>query len=114
MSNISAEQTSANQGDFFFAKFFDPATGKTIAHPVFVVGKNNDSNDSHDVIICNCTSQPKRTDYDVLVQLKYPTLVRTNKLYTIQRGQLHFEINHNLDQTVISTLLESVVKAIRQ
>ncbi len=114
MSGLSAERADANQGDFFFAKFLDPSTGRPIPHPVFVVGKNSDSNDDEDVIICKCTSQPKRSDYDIPVSLKKPTFVRTNKLYTIRRSLLQFKITHSLDSSIIGTLLKSVEKAVNK
>ena len=69
MSNFSTVQKNANQGNFFFAKFLDPSIGQSSPHPVFVVGKNGDSNDGEDVIVCKCTSQPKRSDYDIPVLL---------------------------------------------
>ena len=114
MSNFSTVQKNANQGNFFFAKFLDPSIGQSSPHPVFVVGKNGDSNDGEDVIVCKCTSQPKRSDYDIPVLLKKETVVRTNKLYTIRRDLLRFKITHNLDPLVISSILKSVEKAVKQ
>jgi hypothetical protein len=114
MNVFSTEQQKADQGDFFFAKFLDPSTGQAIPHPVFVVGKNADSNDREDVIVCKCSSQPQRSSYDILVALKKPTVVRTNKIYTIRRNLLRFKIMHNLPSSVISALLGSVNSAITE
>ncbi len=114
MSNFSAEQRNADQGDFFFAKFHDLSTGQPFPHPVFVVGKNGDSNDEEDVIVCKCTSHSNRSDYDIPVLLKKETVVRTNKLYTIRRDMLQFKIRHNLDSLIISSILDSVEKAVKK
>ena len=112
MSNTNNERSRADRGEFFFAAFFDPGTGRTIKHPVLIVGKNQDSNDEQDVIVCNCTSQPARSAYDVPVALKKPTLVRTNKIYTIRRDQLLFKIAHSVDQSIMTKILHTVAKTI--
>ncbi|GIM45022.1 hypothetical protein DNHGIG_05710 [Collibacillus ludicampi] len=108
---LEQDRRNADQGDFFFAQVVD-SSNRLIPHPVFVVGKHNDSNDSDDVIVCLCTTHPARSAYDKPVQLKYQTYVRTNKIFVIGRNQLEFKIKHNLSNTQIQELIDSAVKAI--
>lgn len=102
---------NANQGEFFFAKAV-MSNGEVIPRPVFILGKNNDSNDDKDVIVCSCTKEPARTRYDKEVQLKYKTMVRTNKIYTISREQLEFKIQSNLSPAEISEIILIANKSI--
>jgi hypothetical protein len=111
LQKITRDRASADQGDFFFANVM-LSDGKLYQRPVFVIGKNNDSNDVDDIIVCSCTTSPARSTYDKPVKLKYDTLVRTNKLYTMGRSQILFKINHNLSQEIIRELLDSCNKAI--
>lgn len=103
---------NADQGEFFFAKA-TMSNGQVVPRPVFVLGKNNDSNDSQDIIVCSCTTEPARTDFDVKVQLKEETIVRTNKIYTIRRDQLEFKINHSLSKPDIDKIISKAVSAIQ-
>lgn len=112
MSDIKTDRASADQGQFFFAAFA-VSGGGVVKHPVFIVGKDGDSNDLRDVIVCKCTSQPARSPYDISVSLKLPTIVRTNKLYTIGRNQLLFKISHTVDSSVITNILQFVENAIK-
>ncbi|ADU29353.1 type II toxin-antitoxin system PemK/MazF family toxin [Evansella cellulosilytica] len=111
LNKIARDRRNADQGDFFFAKV-RMSNGQVIPRPVFVIGKDNDSNDDEDVIVCKCTKEPARSEYDITVQLKYETSVRTNKIYTIGKSQLEFKIKHNLDIAIINNLVESSKKAI--
>jgi hypothetical protein len=103
----------ADQGDFFFADVLD-SKGDLIGRPVFIVGKHGDSNDGLDVIVCKCTTQPAKSAYDIKVQLKSPTFVRTNKVTVIGRDQLKFRIHHKVDSEMIDTIVESVVRAVHK
>ncbi|MBO8129761.1 MAG: type II toxin-antitoxin system PemK/MazF family toxin [Peptococcaceae bacterium] len=103
-NRIEKQRSKATQGDFFFAKFLT-VNGKERKSPVFVVGKDHDD---QDVIICSCTSQPPKTRFDIKVQLKRETYVRTNKIYTIQRDQLLFKIPQQPSNEQFKAILESV------
>lgn len=79
---------TADQGDFFFA-FVKNSAGKLIPHPVFILGKHDDSNDALDVIACLVTSQGKRTDYDIETRIRSRQgWARSNKILTIERTSL--------------------------
>ena len=93
LQRLALVRKNADQGEFFFAKA-TMSNGSVVPRPVFIIGKNNDSNDSEDVIVCSCTTEPSRTKYDKKVQLKFETMVRTNKIYTIRRNQLEFKIKN--------------------
>ena len=82
------DNSETEHGSFFFAKFL-VNDGSTRKSPVFIISNDNDD---EDIIICSCTKQPAKTDFDVKVKLKYETYVRTNKIYTIHRSQLLFKI----------------------
>ncbi|MNI78800.1 hypothetical protein D3C76_361020 [compost metagenome] len=87
IAQLNAIRKNAKHGEFFFAKY--SAIGQSNREaPVFIVGDE----DEEDVVICSCTKTPPRNSYDVQVQLKMSTSVRTNKLYTINREQLLFKI----------------------
>ncbi len=90
MSKLESDRLNAKQGEFFFARFRSESIERP--SPVLVVGNDNDK---LDVIICKCTSQPVKSQYDKVVQLKRESVVRTNKIYTIGRHQLEFKIENN-------------------
>ena len=109
---LAIDRESADQGEFFFAKF-RLSDGVVYPRPVFVIGKKGDSNDDGDVIICSCTSTEKvRSVYDIEVKLKEDTLVRTNKIYTISKKHLAFKIKHNVDAQTIQDIINSCQQAI--
>ncbi len=109
---VALDRRNADQGDFVFGRTI-LANGDTDPRPFFVVGKNGDSNDTDDLIVCSCTKSPARTVYDVPVQLKLPTCVRTNKLYTIGRDQIDFIIkNHAVPPESIIDIIKSAAKAV--
>ncbi|KLV24738.1 type II toxin-antitoxin system PemK/MazF family toxin [Bacillus altitudinis] len=108
---IASDHLNADQGDFFFAKSRSH-DGTISKRPVFIIGKNKDSNDS-DVIVCNCTSTIDReSDYDVPVQLKLNTVVRANKIHTISRKSLLFKIQHQVSEETIQQIFEKSMDAI--
>ncbi|KSU83427.1 PemK-like, MazF-like toxin of type II toxin-antitoxin system [Fictibacillus enclensis] len=111
LSKVALDRRNADQGDFFFGKIM--LQGNLCSRPVFVVGKHGDSNDTKDVIICIGTTQPQKSDYDIPVQLREKTYIRTNKIYTIGRHQLEFKIKHSVNPVDIHTICENVEKAIR-
>ena len=94
----------ARQGDFFLAEFI-MSTGVMRPAPVFVIGTDNDP---LDLVVCSCTSSPARGPFDIEVQLKIPTFVRTNKIYTIGRDQLHFKIDQKATPQQISQIVQAV------
>lgn len=108
---LARDRANANQGEFFFATV-TLSDGNEYRRPVFIIGKNGDSNDEEDVIICSCTTTSTRSDYDKEVQLKYKTFVRTNKIYTTNREKLEFKINSGLDNQAIQDLLMHCQRAI--
>ncbi|WP_170289413.1 type II toxin-antitoxin system PemK/MazF family toxin [Metabacillus lacus] len=110
---LARDRANADQGEFFFAKA-KMSNGDVIPRPVFIIGKNEDSNDTEDVIVCSCTKSPARTLYDVEVQLKKKTSVRTNKIYTIHRDQMVFKINHNLPDEVIDSIIEKATQSVQK
>lgn len=83
------QRINACHGEIFFAKFIT-STGGIRKSPVFIVSSSLDKND--DVVICSCTSQPKRSIFDITVELRKTTNIRTNKIYTITRNQLAFRV----------------------
>ncbi|WP_175511396.1 type II toxin-antitoxin system PemK/MazF family toxin [Alicyclobacillus macrosporangiidus] len=111
---VEHDRANADQGDFFFA-FLADENGKPIPHPVFVLGKHNDSNDNTDVIICKCTKQEhgSRGAYDIPVKLRYDSFVRTNKIYTISRNQLDFKIKTPyVDENQKRAIVDQAINAI--
>lgn len=108
------DRSKAEQGEFFMANVISSA-GLLMKHPVFIIGKHSDSNDNEDVIACLCTSQPKRTDYDLPAKLRDDSLVRTNKIYLIGRNQLIHKIRrHSVTPEQITTYIEHANKAIKK
>ena len=88
---LEQARKAVTHGDFFFAEYYNNS-GSLKRAPIFVI--NGDS-DPQDAIICTCTSQRSRSKWDKVVQLKVPTYVRTNKIYTIRKEQLLFKIDCN-------------------
>ncbi len=84
------DRKCAKHGEFFFAEFLI-SNGEIRKSPVFVLSNANDANDD-DVVICSCTTSPPRTNFDIPYKLKYNTYIRTNKIYTVHRDNLHFKI----------------------
>ena len=99
---------NAKHGEFFFAEVFVNGGFKRPS-PVFII--SNDF-DKEDIIICSCTSQPAKTEYDILVNLKKPTCVRTNKIYTIHREQLQFKISQIVSQEEYKLIIEKLKKSL--
>lgn len=108
---LARDRKDADQGEFFFAKVL-ASDGTSFPRPVFIIGKKEDSNDSKDVIVCSCTKQPSRSSYDKLVQLREPTFVRTNKIYTINKDHLEFKINNRVDEEKLKEIIKSASEAI--
>ncbi|KGE20791.1 hypothetical protein PWYN_01015 [Paenibacillus wynnii] len=87
LNELRDMRQNAKHGDFYFAVYTAINQPERNA-PVFIVGDD----DRGDVVVCSCTKSPPRPPYDIKVQLKLPTSVRTSKLYTISREQLQFKI----------------------
>lgn len=108
---IEEDRKNAKHGDFFFAKYAVSNSKKPVREsPVFIISNDNDI---EDVIVCNCTKQPPRSDFDVLVNLKLPTHVRTNKIYSIYRNQLLFKIPQKANPEEYKYIIEKLKKAIK-
>lgn len=105
---ILQQRKDAKHGDFFFAKSYI-VTGDVRNSPVFIIGNDNDK---EDVIICVCTKQPPKTEFDVEVQLRYKSYIRTNKIYTIKRGQLAFKIPQEISSFSYNKVIEKISKAL--
>ena len=102
-TKIDKQRKEAKQGDFFFANYL--VDGQIRKAPAFVAGNDGDD---EDVIICKCTAQPPKTEYDKKVQLKKETYVRTNKIYTIQRNQLLFKIPQQPTNEEFKEIMDSI------
>jgi len=110
-TQIASDKFNADQGDFFFAKSMTH-DGNISKRPVFIIGKNDDSNDA-DIIVCNCTSTIDReSDYDIPVQLKCETVVRANKIHTISRRSLLIKIQNNVSEETIQHIIMKCVDAV--
>ena len=107
VNNIQNDRNKASHGEFFFAKFL-LSNNQERKSPIFVLSSKD--NDNEDVIICKCTGQPAKTQYDIPVQLKKATCVRTNKIYTINRNQLLFKI----PQTATSKEYNKIIEKLKQ
>lgn len=103
---LNEMRKNAKQGDFFFANFLS-VTGNIRKSPVFVVGNDNDN---EDIIICSCTGQPPKTEFDKKVNLKKETYVRTNKIYTVRRDQLLFKIPQQTTPKEFKEIMDSLRK----
>lgn len=105
---LEQQRKSAQHGEFFFAKFL--VDNGLRESPVFVVSNDNDKND---VIVCKCTKQPAKSDFDVQVKLKQDTFVRTNKVYTIERSQLLFKIPQTATPTEYQDIIDKIKTALK-
>lgn len=109
---IASGKINADQGDFFFAKV-RLSDGNIYERPIFIVGKNNDSNDTEDILVCSCTKNTGRNGtYEIPVSLKRPTSVRTNKIYTMGRNQLLNKLTHNESPQKIIDIVKKCVEAV--
>ena len=100
-------QASASHGDFYWTEFIE-SNQDIRKSPVFIIG----SRDHEDIIVCSCTRHPARTEYDILIQLKQPTCVRTNKIYIVRRAQLINKINVNLQTHEYVEVMDKFKKAL--
>lgn len=108
-NKIQQDISNAKHGEFFFAKVLIN-NGQVRPSPVFVVSNDKDK---EDVIICSCTTKPAKTKFDIKVQLKEETHVRTNKLYTIRRNQLLFKIPQTASPDEYKDILDKLKEAIK-
>ena len=106
-TRIQVDRRNAKQGQFFFANFIIN-NGEIRKSPVFIAGCDNDK---EDIIICSCTSQPKKTEFDIKVTLKMETYVRTNKIYTVHRNDLLFKIPQLPTAEELADIMQSIKKA---
>lgn len=107
---IDKQRQAAKHGDFFFAKFLLTNDHNSPRQsPVFVISNDNDKDD---IIVCKCTGQAAKTDFDVKVQLKNTTHVRTNKIHTISRSQLLFKIEHKFQPEEYEAIIQKLKMAL--
>lgn len=104
---------TADQGDFFFT-LVKNSSGDIIPHPVFILGKNGDSNDSSDVIACMRTTRKKRSNYDIETVLAgRKGWVRTNKIITIERKILQSKMSSpKVTEDIKKEIIEKAIEAI--
>ena len=109
---------TADQGDFYFT-LVKNSSGEVIPHPVFILGKNGDSNDTSDVIACMRTTKKKRTDYDIeTIVGGRKGWVRTNKILTIERRILESKmsspaVTESIKKEIIKKAIEAISFKIR-
>jgi hypothetical protein len=90
ISRVIKARQSAKNGDFFFASWLT-SDGTKRESPCLVVSDHQDPHD--EIIVLKVTSKPGRTEFDIPVAgLRKASVVRTNKIYTIQRNQLLFPL----------------------
>ncbi|MDR6725044.1 hypothetical protein J2W91_003530 [Paenibacillus amylolyticus] len=106
-AKLDQDRRQAKHADFFFADFI-VSSQMTRKSPVFIIGDS----DEQDVVVCKCTSHPARNEYDIKVELKKTTSVRTNKIYTISRDQLLFKIPQTANQEEYKKIMEMLAKAL--
>lgn len=107
---LAQARLQAKHGDFFFAKWA-ASDGYVRSSPCFVLSDHPDPH--NEIIILKCTTQPWRTSYDIPIAcLRKPSIVRANKIYTIQRSQLEFPIAGRLSQTEYSAVMAMVQHAV--
>lgn len=100
---------NAGHGDFFFAKW-STSDGFVRESPCFVISDHEDPHD--EIIVLKCTSHPKRTEYDIEIGcLRRDSIIRVNKIYTIQRSQLLFPLRANLAQNEYQQVKEKLKEA---
>jgi mRNA-degrading endonuclease toxin of MazEF toxin-antitoxin module len=109
-SNLKLDKENAKHGEFFFAKFI-LSNGEIRKSPIFVLSNKIDKNE--DVIICKCTGQTSKSQFDVEVQLKEKTYVRTNKIYTIYREQLLFKIPQKASAEEYQKIIQKLKLALK-
>lgn len=100
---------NASHGDFFFAKWV-ASDGYERKSPCFVI---SDDGDPLEIIVLKVTTKPARTAFDVPVELRKPSFVRTNKIYTVQRSQLLFPITKQLTSDEYDTIIDKLKEAIK-
>lgn len=106
---LQEQRKLAKHGDFFFCEFAIN-NGETRKSPVFVISSDIDKNE--DVVICSCTKQPAKSQFDIGVQLKYKTYIRTNKIYTVHRNELLFKISQTIGITKLREIDSSIKLAL--
>lgn len=103
---LERARASAKHGDFFFASWVT-SDGYVRESPCFVVSDHSDP--YNEILVLKCSSQPSVTNFDVKVTcLKLPSIVRTNKIYTIQRSQLLIPLKTNLDPLEYVSIIDGL------
>jgi hypothetical protein len=102
-------RNAAKHGEFFFASWVT-SDGFNRKSPCLVVSDHQDPHD--EIIILKITTDPGRTEFDIPVSgLKEPSVIRTNKIYTIQRNQLLFPISKKMTLEEYNDVTTKLAKA---
>lgn len=110
VERLKRVREQAKHGDFFFAKW-TTSDGYVRQSPCLVVSDHSDPH--NEILILKCTTDPGRTEFDVPVTcLREPSVVRANKIYTIQRDQLAFPIRAALSQEEYKDIIEKLKSAL--
>lgn len=109
VERLQKARNSAKQGDFLFASWVT-SDGYKRESPCLVISDHPDPH--NEIIVLKVTTDPGRTEFDVPVNgLREPSVVRTNKIYTIQRRQLLFPISKTLTSEEHNDVLKMLKKA---
>jgi hypothetical protein len=109
LARLAKARRDAKHGDFFFADWIT-SDGYQRKSPCLVVSDHPDPHD--EIIILKITTDPGRTEFDIPVSgLKEASVIRTNKIYTIQRSQLLFPISKTLTTSEYKDVTDKLKKA---
>lgn len=108
--SLTRARRSAKHGDFFFAKWAT-SDGYVRESPCLVVSNHPDPHG--EIIVLKCTTQQAKTSFDAPVScLKFPSVVRCNKIYTIERSQLAFPISASIDTNEYQDIMNKLAAAL--
>lgn len=94
LERLENARNAAKHGEFFFAEW-STSDGYRRQSPCLVVSDHPDPH--NEIIILKITTDPGRTEFDIPVSgLREASVIRTNKIYTIQRNQLLFPITKTM------------------
>jgi mRNA interferase MazF len=105
-SYVQPKDTQVKQGQLWLAKVYyrNPETGtlEEKERPIIVVG-NDRTEDTNDVLVVPCTTQPPRSEFDVPLRfwrpigLLRPTYARVAKIHQLRKDYLVQLISERLD-----------------
>lgn len=109
VERLENARNSAKHGEFFFADWVT-SDGYNRKSPCLVVSDHQDPH--NEIIILKITTDPGRTEFDIPVSgLREPSVIRTNKIYTINRNQLLFPISKTMTPEEYNDVTEKLKKA---